>query len=97
MNTEQVARFEYDAAGYRTLLSDANVGTINTQYTALGQVRWQQDSAGNITTTGYDLLGRPHHRGSQPTARPVGFMIRPMPSEDWITVSSRTVTPRIQH
>ena len=59
VNTEQVASFTYDAAGHRTLLSDANVGTINTQYTALGQVRWQQDSAGNIATTGYDLLGRP--------------------------------------
>ena len=60
VNTEQVARFEYNAAGHRTLLSDANVGTINTQYTALGQVRWQQDSAGN---NGLRFTRPTHHRG----------------------------------
>lgn len=59
VNDQQMAHFQYDAAGNRKHLTDASIGTVHTFYTALGQVRWQQDNAGNITTTTYDVVGRP--------------------------------------
>ncbi len=52
----------YDAAGNRKQLIGPNVGTIDTQYTALGQLRTNTDNKGQQTSYQYDLLGRPTQR-----------------------------------
>ncbi len=55
----QVASFEYDTAGNRTLLQDQSAGTITSAYNALGQIRYRIDNAGNRTDYSYDPLNRP--------------------------------------
>lgn len=49
---------KYDNAGNRKELTGPNVGTIKSEYTALGELRWTKDAEGNITTYEYDELGR---------------------------------------
>jgi RHS repeat-associated protein len=53
-----VSTASYDNAGNRTSISDPNIGTVLSKYTALGQMRWTQDNAGKVTTCTYDKLGR---------------------------------------
>ncbi len=55
----EVASFEYDNAGNRLILNDQNVGTVTSQYTALGQLTSTLDTLHQETTTTYDILGRP--------------------------------------
>ncbi len=50
--------YAYDQAGNRTHLTSPDFGTVESLYTALGQVRWQQDAKLQATTYQYDLLGR---------------------------------------
>ena len=48
----------FDNAGNRTSMTGPNVGTITNKYTALGQLREITDNKQQVTTYGYDLLGR---------------------------------------
>ena len=53
-----MSTFAYDAAGNRTQLTGPNVGTITSNYNALGQIRSNTDNRNQNTTWTYDLLGR---------------------------------------
>jgi len=53
-----VSSFEYDLAGYRTQLTDPNLGTVKSTYNALGQLDDQTDNKGQRIDYSYDLLGR---------------------------------------
>lgn len=53
-----VTTSKHDRAGNRIELNGPNVGRVQSKYTALGQMRWNRDAAGNETTYHYDLLGR---------------------------------------
>ncbi|MFD1215711.1 RHS repeat-associated core domain-containing protein [Microbulbifer celer] len=50
--------FDYDAAGNRTFLSDPNLGTVTTTYTALNEVWNQIDGKLQEIDYRYDKLGR---------------------------------------
>lgn len=54
----------FDHAGNRTSLTDPNAGTVQTLYTALGEVRWSRDNKANVITYAYDKLGRVKSRTS---------------------------------
>ncbi|WP_444917757.1 RHS repeat-associated core domain-containing protein [Microbulbifer sp. JMSA003] len=50
--------YQKDRAGYRTSMTDPNLGTVHSLYNALGQLVWQKDNKGQETTLEYDKLGR---------------------------------------
>lgn len=49
---------EYDAAGNRILLKDADAGKITDKYDALGRNTRQMDEQGNVRYKNYDCFGR---------------------------------------
>lgn len=49
----------YDNAGNRRSMTGQNVGTVEFEYSALGELIWTRDSAQNVTEHRYDKLGRP--------------------------------------
>lgn len=49
---------DYDAAGNRILLEDADAGKITSEYDALGRNTRQQDEQGNVINKSYDCFGR---------------------------------------
>jgi RHS repeat-associated protein len=53
-----ITSMNFDAAGNRIELIGPNVGTVTTEYTALGQVRSNTDNKGQATVYAYDVLGR---------------------------------------
>ena len=59
INAEGIqTRFEYDAAGNRTQVSDPDAGQIVTTYNAFGDLLTQTDARGSQYTNTYDELGR---------------------------------------
>lgn len=61
----------YDAFGHRTQVNDPNQGVWNFAYNGLGELRWQQDARGIITTFSDDWMGRRIGRNSSTHAKPV--------------------------
>ncbi|MGL6162286.1 hypothetical protein [Microbulbifer sp.] len=57
-NGDFVSSFDYDLAGYRTGLTDPNLGMVKTTYNALGQLDEQTDNKGQGIAYTYDKLGR---------------------------------------
>ena len=55
---ETITLTEYDAAGNRVVLVGPNVGRVESEYSALGEVIHTRDAAGNETNYHYDVLGR---------------------------------------
>nr|WP_277608381.1 RHS repeat-associated core domain-containing protein [Microbulbifer elongatus] len=53
-----VSSFTYDHAGYRTQLTDPNLGSVKSVYNALGQLINQTDNKGQAVDYHYDKLGR---------------------------------------
>ncbi|MFT4924636.1 MAG: RHS repeat-associated protein [Phenylobacterium sp.] len=53
-----MATLTYDAAGNRTLLEDANIGTVSHNYSAFNQLNWQKTNDTRLIDYDYDLLGR---------------------------------------
>lgn len=53
---------EFDVLGRRTGLDDPDQGEWTYQYNAFGELVEQQDSAGGLTTTEFDVLGRMSRR-----------------------------------
>ena len=49
---------DYDAAGNRILLEDADAGKITSEYDALGRNTRQMDEQGNVIYRNYDCFGR---------------------------------------
>ena len=50
--------YVFDDAGNRISIAGPDIGTVSSQYTALGLLRKQTDNAGNVLEWGYDLLNR---------------------------------------
>ncbi|MCX2795992.1 hypothetical protein OQJ62_13785 [Microbulbifer thermotolerans] len=50
--------FTFDYAGFRTGLTDPNLGTVTSNYSAFGQLERQTDNKGQSITYLYDQLGR---------------------------------------
>ncbi|WP_166218809.1 RHS repeat-associated core domain-containing protein [Microbulbifer sp. SH-1] len=53
-----VSSFKYDLAGYRTQMTDPNLGIVKSAYNALGQLDNQTDNKDQKIEYSYDLLGR---------------------------------------
>ncbi len=49
---------QYDRRSRKISMTDPSMGSWQYQYNAYGELIWQQDANSNITTMGYDLLGR---------------------------------------
>ncbi|WP_445357450.1 RHS repeat-associated core domain-containing protein [Microbulbifer sp. ANSA002] len=50
--------FVFDYAGFRTSMTDANLGTVSSSYNAFGELQRQTDNKGQSITYLYDQLGR---------------------------------------
>ncbi len=50
--------YVFDDAGNRTTVTGPDIGTVSSEYTALGMLRKQTDNAGNVLEWNYDLLNR---------------------------------------
>lgn len=50
--------YVFDDAGNRTAVTGPDIGTVSSEYTALGMLRRQTDNAGNVLEWSYDLLNR---------------------------------------
>ncbi|MFD1584227.1 RHS repeat-associated core domain-containing protein [Microbulbifer halophilus] len=57
--TDFSSTFNYDLAGFRTNLTDPNLGTVESRFNALGQLIKQIDNEGQHIDYRYDKLGRP--------------------------------------
>ncbi len=49
----------YDSIGNKIATTDPDLGHWEYQYNGFGEIRWQRDAKGQITTIEYDALGRP--------------------------------------
>ncbi|MDT3334963.1 RHS repeat-associated core domain-containing protein [Shewanella sp. SP1S1-7] len=54
-----VTRNDFDHLGRKVKMVDPDKGTIEYRYDALGNVIWQKDNKGQVTTQEYDALSRP--------------------------------------
>ncbi|WP_444923822.1 RHS repeat-associated core domain-containing protein [Microbulbifer sp. DLAB2-AF] len=50
--------FVFDYAGFRTSMTDANLGTVSSSYNAFGELQQQTDNKSQSITYLYDQLGR---------------------------------------
>ncbi|WP_172975471.1 RHS repeat-associated core domain-containing protein [Microbulbifer sp. THAF38] len=50
--------FVFDYAGFRTSMTDANLGSVSSSYNAFGELQRQTDNKGQSITYLYDQLGR---------------------------------------
>ncbi|MCQ8895616.1 hypothetical protein NQT62_04060 [Limnobacter humi] len=57
-----VSTFTYDLRGRKLSMTEPTQGTWLYRYNALGELRLQQNSKGQLTTTAYDQAGRPIER-----------------------------------
>ncbi|MGF0539380.1 RHS repeat-associated core domain-containing protein [Agrobacterium sp. ES01] len=53
---------EYDTVGNKVRSIDPDLGEWNYRYNGFGEIIWQRDAKGQVTTIAYDLLGRPLRR-----------------------------------
>ncbi|THK37030.1 hypothetical protein EHS39_16420 [Ensifer sp. MPMI2T] len=53
---------EYDQVGNKVRSSDPDLGRWEYAFNGFGEIVWQRDAKGQITTVEYDLLGRPTYR-----------------------------------
>ena len=53
---------EYDQIGNKVTSTDPDLGRWDYRYNRFGEITWQRDAKGQITTISYDLLGRPLQR-----------------------------------
>lgn len=52
----------FDDVGNKIATDDPNLGSWHYRYNAFGEVTWQRDAIGQVTSVQYDLLGRPVER-----------------------------------
>lgn len=50
--------FSYDLRGRKTAMTDPDMGAWQYRYNTFGELIWQKDAKGQITTLAYDALGR---------------------------------------
>jgi RHS repeat-associated protein len=50
---------EYDTTGNKIATTDPDLGHWEYQYNGFGEIAWQRDAKGQITSIEYDALGRP--------------------------------------
>lgn len=53
-----VTTYQFDDAGNQLSITGPDIGTVTSEYTALGQLEKQTDNGGNVLEWSYDLLGR---------------------------------------
>ncbi|MER8369679.1 hypothetical protein NKH07_24375 [Mesorhizobium sp. M1378] len=52
----------YDQIGNKILSLDPDLGRWDYEYNGFGEIIWQRDAKGQVTTVSYDLIGRPLRR-----------------------------------
>ncbi|WDZ82049.1 FG-GAP-like repeat-containing protein (plasmid) [Ensifer adhaerens] len=52
----------YDQIGNKVMSIDPDLGRWDYRYDGFGEIFWQRDAKGQVTTVSYDLLGRPLQR-----------------------------------
>lgn len=53
-----VTALDYDLRGRKTAMTDPDMGAWSYRYNCFGELIWQKDAKGQVTTLAYDALGR---------------------------------------